>query len=58
MTKFKYTVEYGGGIGPNIWDAEMTVEATNIREALDVAEPLVAEAGAQDGVIFRIEQED
>lgn len=50
-----YLVTYGGGLGPNVWDAELIVQAPDIRAALDQAEPQVLDAG---GVIFSIEQED
>ena len=55
MVTFKYIVAIAGGLGPDVWDSEFTVEAENIRQALDKAEPLAAEAG---GDIIAIEQED
>jgi hypothetical protein len=51
----KYLVGYGGGVGPNVWDEELTVDANDIHEALAKAAPHVWEAGA---VIFSIEQYD
>lgn len=50
-----YIVEYGGGRGPDVWDDHREIEAESLREALDIAEPIVVEAG---GVIFSIEQKD
>lgn len=54
-TPFNYIVAFSGGLGPKAWDSELTVQAFSIREALDLAEPKVTEAG---GAIFAIEQED
>lgn len=51
----KYIISYGGGTGPYVWDAEIAVEAKDIRQALDIAEPKVKSA---DAVIFSIEQEN
>lgn len=54
----KYTVSYGGGLGPDVWDKEMTVEAENIREALDTAEQLLAvEYSNPIKMIFSVEQQ-
>ncbi len=53
--KFEYLVSFGGGIGPNVWDNEIVIEADNIREALEKSEPKVNEAG---GWIYAIEQRD
>lgn len=49
----KFLVMYGGGLGPDVWDAEMEVEADNIREALEIAEGRVKEFR---GTVFGIEQ--
>lgn len=48
-----YLVAYGGGLGPDVWDGEMTVQAENIREAITIAERRINDSGA---VIFSIEQ--
>ena len=56
---YEYLITYGGGIGPNVWDAEITVEAKTIREALDKAEKILdADEMRQDYVIFSIEEMD
>ena len=31
----KYHVMIGGGLGPNVWDTEVEVEAENIQQAID-----------------------
>jgi len=49
----RYLVGYGGGFGPNVWDAEEEIEAESLREALDKAEPSIREAG---GHVISIEQ--
>jgi hypothetical protein len=52
---FDYTVNYGGGIGPDVWDASMQVSAIDIRDALAQAAGRVEEAG---GWIYSIEQNE
>ena len=32
---FKYVISYGGGIGPDVWDAEHEVEANDIKDGLE-----------------------
>lgn len=56
---FKYVVSYGGGRGPEVWDAEIVVEAENIRAALDEAERVLnTSPDVFDYAIFAIEQQD
>ena len=35
-----------GGIGPNVWDREVTVWADNIRAALDTVESQISDSSA------------
>jgi hypothetical protein len=53
---YKWIVAYGGGLGPDTWDAEMIVDADNIRSALDQAEKLLANID-ESFAIFYIEQQ-
>ena len=55
MQKFTYIVVYGGGIGPDVWDGEITVEAESIHEAIHKAEERLADGDCR---IFSVEQED
>lgn len=55
MAKEVWYVVFGGGIGPNTWDNNLTVEADNIEEAIAKAMPTVKEAG---GEIFSCEWKD
>jgi len=49
----KYVALIYGGIGPNVWDREVEVEAEDIRQALDKVE-----AGIEgEGDVVSIEQE-
>lgn len=50
---FKYTVYYGGGYGPDVWDREENIEAEGILEAARYAAAIAKEAG---GWVFCIEQ--
>jgi hypothetical protein len=51
---FNYTVSYGGGIGPDVWDAQRNVSAVDIRDALNQCGDIV-DSGSW---IFSIEQND
>jgi len=50
-----YLVCYQGGIGPDVWDAEITVEAEGIHAALHKAEEQLKDIECQ---IVSVEQED
>ena len=54
--KYKYVVTFGGGLGPDIWDAEIVVEAENIKEGLDKAIEQLDEECTESYAIFVIEQ--
>lgn len=50
---YVYLVSYAGGLGENVWDGEMQVEADDIQEAVSIATPMVYR---KDGRIVAIEQ--
>ena len=57
--KFKYLVCYGGGLGPDVWDAELEVEDSDIQKALQQAKDKLDSAEDIYGYqIFSIEQID
>ena len=61
MMKFSYLIEYGGGLGPNVWDSELVIEheEQDIRKALDKAiQILDQEVGRGSYTIYSITQED
>lgn len=51
----KYLVSYGGGIGPDVWDKDMTIDAVDIEDA---AKQACARMEECSGWIFMISQED
>lgn len=55
--KFEYLAIAAGGLGPDTWDKELSIEGEDmtIRQALDEAEKQIADT---DGVIVAIEQVD
>ncbi len=52
MVTIKYLAVVAGGIGPDVWDREVEVEADNIREALEIVEKNLE----HDEVVISIEQ--
>lgn len=52
---FTYHISYGGGVGPDVWDAEMTLTAVDIADAIAQANGRIEESG---GWIFMVSQED
>lgn len=48
----KYIVTYGG-LGPNVWNAKIYIDASSVREVLDIAESKIREMGGQ---VFSVEQ--
>lgn len=57
--KYEYIVMYGGGLGPDVWDAELVVTGYNIKEALDKAvEELSVDIHEPLEAIISIEQAD
>lgn len=52
--KFNYLVLITGGLGPDVWDKEIEIEAEDIMEAALMA---VAEAGEINGWVVCIEQD-
>lgn len=52
--KFKYLVIITGGIGPDVWDKEVEVEAEDIGKAAALA---IAQAEEINGWVVRIEQD-
>lgn len=51
----EYLVCYGGGVGPDVWDAEKTVTAPNIKEALQIAHEELKEECVDSWTIHSIE---
>lgn len=52
---FNYNISYGGGIGPDVWDAEIQIGAVDIEDAIKQAKGCIEEAG---GWVFMVSQED
>jgi hypothetical protein len=52
---FTYVVSYGGGIGPDVWDKEMTISAVDINDAISQASSRMEECC---GWVFMVYQED
>jgi len=52
---FNYVVSYGGGVGPDVWDSEMTISAVDISDAISQAIGQMEESG---GWVFMVSQED
>ena len=52
---FSYLICYQGGIGPDVWDAEIIVEAEGIHVALHKAEERLKDVKCQ---IVSVEQEE
>ena len=50
-----FLVQYGGGIGPDVWDEEIIISAVDIRDALNQAEAICEEF---NGIVFSIDQSD
>ena len=55
MDKFKYNVLIVGGIGPDVWDKEEVIEATDIFEAASIMKEKIK---GNDGWVVSIEQQD
>ena len=58
MKKRQYLVGFSGGLGPDVWDDEMVVEAGNIDQALSGAHSNIKLLGCADYDIFFVEQWD
>jgi len=52
---FNYVVSYGGGVGPDVWDNEITISAVDINDAISQSAALMDECG---GWVFMVSQED
>ena len=52
---YAYTICYVGGLGPNVWDKEISIEAENIIDAAKVAQGIADEVG---GWVVSVQQED
>lgn len=55
MSGFDYTISYGGGIGPDVWDSIKDISAVDIFDAADQARGIAEESG---GWVFGIQQND
>lgn len=58
MGPYKYLVSFCGGLGPNVWDGEIVVEAEGIKEGLEKAIKQLDEEDDRDWWIVSIEQMD